>query len=603
MAFASLRRSWPKRAVPVGIVLLLITGLLGALEEIAPAKDPPKLPPKPKDASPTSETTKPVTQAKGQADALPGNVADVVKLIDDKLEAAWKANKIKPADRCSDYEYIRRVTLDLIGRIAKPSEIDRFLKDPEKTRRAQLVDRLLNSEDYARNWANQWCIWLLTRAGEFGRGRYHDEMHVWLEEQFDRNTSYKDLVTGLIAPKQPPDAKTKPNANEVRRIDSAENGAVNFILAHVGDAIPGARQREEGQHDMTPITSRTTRLFLGIQTQCTQCHDHPFDTRKQSEFWGINAFFRQVQRLGNPPKRRNQEAPTLTLVERRDVNPERSVFFEKRSGFIVQQPATFLDGNRLANQASSRLDELAHCIVGHENFAKAYVNRMWGHFFGKGFVNPVDDFNSQNTVNHPELLAELGAKFQEYGYDQKLFIRWVCSSRAYNLKSTTNPTNDKPETDIFFSHMLLKAMSPEQLFESIMVATEAETALTAEAKADLRQKWMNQLIANFGDDEGNEVNFNGTVVQALLLMNGADINKAIADPKGMVLRHMTRGYTAGSMIHRLYLAALNRPPTAAESQKVIAAMPLMKPAHDKREGPWVDLLWALINSNEFMLNH
>lgn len=590
----------PVRFLVTGLTSFVLTVLtLGLLASPAIlAHDPPKQPP----AKP-AETTKQQEPAKPGHDGTTGAVAEVVKLIDDRLSEAWKANKVTPAERCSDYEFIRRATLDIVGRIARPAEVDRFLKDPKDTRRAMLVDRLLNGEDYARNWANIWTTWLLTRSGDFGRGEYHDEMHSWLEDQFAHNRSYKDLVTGLIAPKMEDNAKNKPAGGDIRRIANKDLGAVNFILAHVGELVPGPKQREEGQFEMAPITARTTRLFLGIQTQCTQCHDHPFDSRKQEEFWGINAFFRQVRREGNPRMRRNQGPEVLTLLERSDVNPAGTVFFEKRSGSIREQKAQFFDGKRVPQGARSRLDELAKMLIEHENFTRAFVNRMWGHFFGKGFCNPIDDFNASNNVSHPELLDELGSKFKEYGYDQKQLIRWMCNSRAYNLRSVANATNDKPENDVLFSRMLMKAMSPEQLFESITIATQTETSQTAEAKKALRDRWMRQLITNFGDDEGNEVNFNGTVVQALMLMNGDDINQAIADKQGTVARMLARVGAANYNINHLYLVVLNRPATQEESKKVLAAMPLLKPQYDKREAPWNDLLWALLNSNEFLLNH
>src|SRR5205823_3253398 len=151
---------------------------------------------------------------------------------------------------------------------------------------------------------------------------------------------------------------------------------------------------------------------------------------------------------------------------------------------------------------ASRREELAKFVVEHDMFPKAYVNRMWAHFFGRGFVNPIDDFNSKNDVNHPELFNEISLKFKHYGFDTKQLIRWVCNSKAYNLRAVANPTNDKPEQDVLFSRMTLKALSPEELFESLMTATDAEAPKTEEAKAKkrkLKDDWMNRLVSNFGD--------------------------------------------------------------------------------------------------------
>src|SRR5262249_6151399 len=149
-----------------------------------------------------------------------------------------------------------------------------------------------------------------------------------------------------------------------------------------------------------------------------------------------------------------------------------------------------------------------------------------------GFVHPVDDFNDQNPPSNPELLDELATQFKHYNYDLKKLIRWICNSNAYSLGCVANRTNDGADKEPLFARMLLKAMSPEQLFESLMTATNAEAAQARDARKKLREEWMGRLIANFGDDEGNEVSFNGTVVQALLMMNGDDLNNAIARKDG-----------------------------------------------------------------------
>ncbi len=212
-------------------------------------------------------------------------------------------------------------------------------------------------------------------------------------------------------------------------------------------------------------------------------------------------------------------------------------FTRKRNGVILTAPAEFLPssgeekhGVRLpaGMKGVQRREKLAEFIIDHPQFPKAIVNRMWGVFFGRGFVNPIDDFNDQNQPSNPELLDELAARFKHYNYDLKRLIRWICNSDPYNLSCVANKSNDKPEHEALFSRMIMKAMSPEQLFESLMVATKAEATESKTIKKDLKDKWLGTLISNFGDDEGNEVNFNGTVVQALLMMNGKDINDAIA---------------------------------------------------------------------------
>jgi hypothetical protein len=227
---------------------------------------------------------------------------------------------------------------------------------------------------------------------------------------------------------------------------------------------------------------------------------------------------------------------------------------------------------------------------------------MWAHFMGKGFTQPFDDFNEQNQVSMPELLDELSAAYKHYNYDQKLLIKWICNSYAYNLSSVANKSNDKEDAERFFSRMLLKVQSPEQLFESLMLATQTEL----KDKKALREQWESRLIANFGDDEGNEVSFNGTVVQALMMMNGKEINEAVSRKEKSTLADSinVKHHSGDAIIRDLYMAALNRPPSAAEIYKIRAAFPLYRGVRDQDAwGPYQDLFWAILNSNEFMLNH
>ncbi|HEV3115922.1 MAG TPA: DUF1553 domain-containing protein, partial [Gemmataceae bacterium] len=375
---------------------------------------------------------------------------------------------------------------------------------------------------------------------------------------------------------------------------------VNFLLAHVGDAVPGPRQHEEGQFEMAPITARTTRLFLGIQTQCTQCHDHPFNPGKQLNFWGINAFFRQVDRKGGQPMR-GREPPVLELADDLNLDPSGMVFYETRRGVVWStKPYFFLDKVRLPGEGNRRV-KLAELITSNDYFPKAYVNRMWLHFMGRGFTNPVDDFGEHNEPSHPELVDALATAFAHYGYDTKQLIRWICNSNAYSLSSVANKTNAASELEPFFSRMLLKSMTPEELFESLLVATQAELFESKEAREELRKKWLTDLTSNFGDDEGNEVTFNGTVVQALMMMNGGYLNKAISS-KGHLVNLVKKG-SPHAILDYLYLAALNRPPTSAESARIMKIYRTAPVKNFDGLSFWQDVFWALLNSNEFILNH
>ncbi len=574
--------------------------------------------------------------------------AEQVGFINEQIEAKWKENKITPSERCSDYEFIRRASLDIIGRIAKVDEINRFFKDPPERRRSMLIERLLGAYDekdktsyadeFAANWANQWTNMLLTRTGT-GK-MYQEQMRDWLYTMFKEEPKKEESKADPKDPKESQTDKGKkpakppyvPNWSKiVTELVSAEGEtndiqAVNFILAHLGEQIPQNEQSTNGKYDMVPVTSRTTRLFLGLRTQCVQCHDHPFNSEwGQHHFWGINAFYRQADPDGRPgmmaqKKKKGMAAQQITLRENRNLNVKGLVFYERRNGILLVTDSSFLDGKKIAKELpkdTTRRKELAKFVVGSPWFAKAHVNRMWGHFFGRSFTKDgVDDFGEHNPISHPELLDKLADDWaNKYQHNPKDLIRWICNSQAYGLSSVANKTNDKAEDEALFARMQLKAMSPEQLFESLMTATDAKVGQAKESKRALREKWLESLIVNFGDDEGNEGSFNGTVVQALLLMNGQDINEAIMDQQSGTVGYVLRRYAASptaardAMTH-LYLAALNRPPRADEFAKILSPKMYSFRPGSPAQNPTVfwtayyqDIFWAVLNSNEFILNH
>jgi hypothetical protein len=572
MANASLREHRPGLRMALGVGLLTAASLLiGASTVAAQAKKP----------APAAPAVNPATVL----------ASEQIKAINELIDAQWKANKITPSALCTDYEFVRRASLDIIGRIAKPEEVTRFLQDPPQLRRAMLIERLLSQKDsdgnleYAQFWAGMWTNWLMTRSATVA---YRDQMYEALKDHLSNGGTHRDMVTNLLT------AKGKNN----------ENGFTNFILQHLGEPIPATKRGEEGFFEMVPITSRTTKLFLGYQTQCTQCHDHPFNPDwHQKHFWGVNAFFRQVERGGTPlppNKVAKLGAVTLTLMDNDSVNGEGMVYFERRNGIMQLTKAQFLDGKKPASGSQlSRREHLSQFVVNHDNFGKAYVNRLWGHFFGRGLNEQpvVDDFGEHNALVHPELLDRLAADFAGTGgYDPKNLIRWICNSRPYNLSCTANSTNAGSDAEVFFSRMVLKNMSPEQLFESLQVATTGGTK-----DADSRDRWLRSLTTNFGDDEGNEVTFNGTVVQALMLINGNDINNAINAGSGTVAKAMKKG-NAQAVMNDLYIAALNRRPSAGEVNQIVGKFRMRVQDRDAA-APWQDLFWALLNSSEFILNH
>ena len=552
-----------------------------------------------------------------------------VKLINDEIQEAWRANKVQPSARCTDGEFIRRATLDIIGRIPTIAEYKRYMADSEYKRRSLLIDRLLDDpmygkgELYAQNFANLWTILLMTRVGSVYE--YRLQMHEWLTRQF-QGTKASEADGEARADWSKIAAQLVSASGETNR-----NQAVNFVLTHVGEKVKGSTS-ENGEWDMVPVTSRTTRLFLGIRTQCVQCHDHPFNGEwNQEHFWGINAFYRQVYTSGRPVMmKKKQKGPAMvqqyTVRDDPGFNSSGLIPYERRNAIVMYTDSRFLDGKKIKKGSTrTRREELAGFIVASPYFSKAFVNRMWGHFFGKSFTkDSVDDFGDHNPSSFPTImeddkvtkvglldrLAEDWAK--KYNYDPKVLIRWICNSQAYGLASAANKYNDKPEDEVFFPRMQLKPMTPEQLFESVLVATESKLPKNKEALLAKKRAWLDKLIVNFGNDEGEEASYSGTVVQALLLMNGKDINDQIMAKDGTVASALRQSNaTKENVLRYLYLTTLSRPPTTKElnyiahnpNTRMLQKLGYFPNTPAGWEAYYQDIMWALLNSNEFILNH
>lgn len=604
---------------------LLSAGLLALGYTASFGWDDPKTPPVKPSKSKTDKPAKSDDEAKKdddkpkKDDVKQGesglNDGRTIAFINEELEKAWKENKIQPSAYANDYEWIRRIFVDTIGRIpsALPTsanakedpvgakgELMYFLDLPSARRRSEVIKYLLNHEDYAKNWANLWTIWLITRSTQPGIDR--SNLHAWLERQLGENRRYDDIVTDLIT------ATATDKDGSSSKVDKAAAPA-NFLLSHFGEAVPKERQMRDGQFEMVPATSRVTRLFLGIQTQCTQCHDHPFiDDRKQGQFWGVNVFLRQMERQPAVivAQNRMMSLQHYKLNDNMNANQEAGVFYEQRNGLLKRSGAVWLDKNKpsLSNN-SPRRRELARFITQDEYFAKEFVNRMWAHYMGRGFTNPVDDFGEHNPVSHPDLLNRLAQDFITSGYDTHRLINWIVHSRAYQLTSVANGTNAKPEAEPYFARMQLKSMSPEELVDSIFTATnfiQMKHANNPQARRDEMTEWLRDFTVNFGDDEGNEATFNGTVVQALLLMNGKKMTEAVN-----ASRSVRYAMESSKPLDLLYLSALSRPPSDKEREAFNAAMngayATVYLKDKERNKLYRDVLWALFNSNEFILNH
>jgi len=518
-----------------------------------------------------------------------GSSDELIEFINGRIRQGWEDNEIQPSSPAEDDEWIRRVHLDILGHIPEASVVEKFLKDRDPAKRAKLIDTLLDDEAYVRNFTTIWTNLCIGRGTP--RRVSRNGMQKFFREAFARNRPWDQVVFDLISAEG----------------HFEENGAVNYMLAQMAM-----------NDEMVQATAKTARLFLGLQIQCTQCHNHPFNDWQQERFWQFNSFLRQARKIDHrkPDPETGRLVDDYSEIVFREFNYP--VFYERRNGLMQMADPTFMNANfelkafklnQIDPNETNLREELAKLAIEGDKpwIAMAMVNRMWGHFFGYGFTKPIDDMGPHNPASHPQLHDRLAAEFVKSNYDIKQLVRWICNSEAYNLTSQVGRDNeiDNPAAGEMplFSHMYVKSMEAEQLYDSLIVATSAHKSGRAnwEQAERQRQQWMGQFVIAFGTDEGDEATtFNGTIPQALMMMNGELVQNAVSAEKGSSLREaLENSDPDATKIRNLYLATLSRYPSSREATM---AMRLVRGNRDKLAA-YQDLFWALLNSNEFIFVH
>ena len=516
--------------------------------------------------------------------AAAGAEVPLGEFIDQQIRQGWQDNEIEASASASDEEWVRRIYLDLLGRIPTMEEARKFLADESPRKRSVLTEELLEHEDYVRNFTTVWSNNCIGRGAPQRVSR--TGMEKFFREAFARNRPWNEIVVDIV---------TASGHYE-------ENGAVNYTLAQMQNADEGVQ-----------LTAMTARLFLGLQVQCTQCHNHPFNKWQQDQFWEYNSFFRQVGKIDHrklDPNTGRMVDDYSEVVWQEFSGP---VYYEKRSGVMQVAYPRFHGLEVDPGVGVDRRVEFGKLITqpvdgAPPQIAQAMVNRTWSHFFGYGFTRPVDDMGPHNPASHPDLLERLSREFVAANYDVKELIRWIVSSEAYGLTSQYNDKNkiDDPSAGEvpLFSHMYLKSMQAEQMYDSLIVASNAHKSGRGGwgAQEEQRRRWMQQFVVAFENDENDEsTTFNGTIPQALMMMNSELMDKACSVERGSFLfESMSSPGNEAQKIQELYLAALSRNPTKTEIGKV---QKMLKNYGNQRLMGYQDLFWALLNSNEFVFIH
>ncbi len=496
--------------------------------------------------------------------AAPLDPSDVAATIDRRLAEEWARSNVAPAEICEDATFLRRASLDLIGRIPTVAELRNFDEDRSADKRSRSIARLVDSASSAQQFATFWRRTWVPQADTPQFARLIEEFEPWLVKRLQANQPYDKLAGEVLtfpAGGRPASAAT-----------SSQLGATRAFY-------------EASEYKPELLAANSTRAFLGINLDCAQCHDHPFARWTRDQFWQTAAFFAR-------PSPANDTLPVRLEVS--IPNTDRSVGARLLTSAPVAWP------NEFDSDTGRKL--LADWITSAENpyFARNAVNRLWAHFFGAGLVEPLDDLSGDNAPSHPELLDELAAAFAQSGFDLKFLTRAIVLSRAYQLSSEVAPGQVVAEERRLFNRMPVRGLTGEQLYDSIRVAS----GLPAE-RADLDPAGAlvvrGRFTAKFRVERPAAAQ--RSIMQALSLMNG-DLTSDVTQPgNSPILSALIDApfLDPRGRIETLVMAALGRPATQEEITPLLAHLEQAGAGQAGREALG-DIFWALVNSSEFNTN-
>ncbi|MBS0211237.1 MAG: DUF1549 domain-containing protein [Planctomycetes bacterium] len=485
------------------------------------------------------------------------------QLVWDKLESV----AVLPSGPCSDTTFLRRASLDAIGRMPTPDEVNKFLADTSPNKRAALVDALLARPEYADHWANKWVDLLRPNPYRVGikATLNYDQ---WIRDAFRENKPYDQFVRELVT----------------ARGSTWRNGAATMF-----------RDRRTPEE----ITVLVSQLFLGVRLDCARCHHHPFEVWGQDEFYGMAAFFGRVGYKGT-----GISAP-ISGGEEMIFTAAKGAVKHPISGAIVP-PEPLTGKAALSDDEDPRL-AFARWMTANDNpfFARVAVNRMWAELMGRGLVEPVDDLRATNPATNAELLDALGVEFRRLKYDQKAMLRTIMTSYVYGLSSATNDTN-VADTQNYSRHYRTR-LRAETISDAIADITGVRDDYAAMAPGSRATAiWTHRINSLFLDAFGRpdpnqdppcERTGETTMVQALHLMNSSQLHQKIVGDPGLSARLAGGKQTPAELVEQLYLSVYSRRPSDAELQ---AAVKLYTDRPEARRQTTEDLLWAMLNTPEFL---
>tara|TARA_R110002049_G_scaffold50370_3_gene143033 strand:- start:60010 stop:61824 length:1815 start_codon:yes stop_codon:yes gene_type:complete len=514
------------------------------------------------------------------------SVDQAVTRINALLARGWERDGVTPARVSGDSEFCRRIWLDLAGVAPPVAEVRSFLLDARPHKREELIDRLLRSSMHARHMAGRWNdILLPDDLGPQSRANVI-ELNRWLRTQFSDNIPYDHLVGRFLTAG-----------------GDGNSGPAIFYTAH----------------SLAPekIASATSRIFLGLQLQCAQCHDHPFDRWTQDEFWSYAAFFGQLE------SRQDRRSRTTLVIDRpgREVHfPDSDRVMQPRYPGIKQRPDK--------DPADNRRRQLTIWLASRDNpyFARAAVNRAWGHLFARGIVDPVDAMDADNPASHPELLAYLADYFVDIRFDLRLLYATLARTNAYQLTSIASNTKNAPAYT--FATMRPKTLTPQQYYDSLVQNVLRQSLDSDNSDSAMRNVQREQFLSRMRAGSGSPDQYPHGIVQALGLLNGPEIGMATTGQNGLLVAIEAPFLSDRDRIETLFLATLSRLPTQQEFDQCLQMIDATmkddssadRNATERKSSDWQssdrdlsnrgaavsnqkaaalgDILWALLNTAE-----
>ncbi len=489
--------------------------------------------------------------------------------VDEAVIAKLKTLGVPMTAQCTDNQFIRRVTLDIAGRLPSLEETKAFLSDNAADKRARLIDRLLDSPDYAENFALKWNAILRNRRATPGHQVGSYAFHEWIRHSLETNKPYDQFVREILTASGSPE--TNPPVAWYREVNSLE-------------------QRTED----------AAQLFLGQRLQCARCHHHPFEKWAQDDYYHFAAFFASVNRKeGSTPE---QPVFVSKAGQPRANNPKNGKALE---------PAG-LDAAPLTGEIpTDPRAALADWMTSPENpfFARMYVNRMWKHFFARALVEPEDDMRVTNPASNEELFDALASHFVKSKFDMKELVRSICNSRVYQSSSEISEQNATDQTA--YSRYYPKRLTAEILLDSIDRISGTSTTFAGmpggTRAVSLPDTGFNSyFLTVFGRPESTtacecERVQTANLAQSLHLLNSKEVQAKLSDNAGKAAQFAAdTSRSHAQKIEELYMLAMSRVPTAEETQTAVAYLEKKK---DNLRAAYEDLIWAVINSKEFLFNH